>query len=132
MKNEKKSSALRPEGDLARREDDLITRSNRDAVRAALADNLSGHLRIGMLFSQIMEKAVARYTAEHGDSRESRKHVMDAIYGDLEKKFGRTRETVRLYIRCYQRFADHPEEFSKLTLRDMVLRLSGSNPAGAA
>ncbi|MEX3935757.1 hypothetical protein AB4Y32_28815 [Paraburkholderia phymatum] len=130
MKNEKKSSALRPEGDLAGREDDLIARSDRDAVRAAFADRC--HLHVGMLFSQIMEKAVACYTAKHGDSRENRKHVMDAVYGGLEKEFGRTREAVRLYIRCYQRFADQPEEFSKLTLRDMMLRLSGSNPAGAA
>jgi hypothetical protein len=85
-----------------------------------------------MLFSQIMEKAVACHTAKHGDSRHNRKHVMDALYRALEKEFGRTREAVHLYIRCYLRFADHPEEFSKLTLRDMVLRLSGSNPAGAA
>ncbi|MDQ7979984.1 hypothetical protein QYH69_22335 [Paraburkholderia sp. SARCC-3016] len=124
MKNEKKSSALRPEGDLAGREDDLIARSDRDAVRAALSDRV--HLHVGMLFSQIMEKGVARYTAEHGDSRQDRKHVMDALYGALGKEFGRTREAVRLYIRCHQRFADS-EEFSTLRLSDSNLppRLNG-------
>ncbi|BCF95142.1 hypothetical protein [Paraburkholderia largidicola] len=131
MKNEKKSSALRPKADLARREDDLIALSDRDAVRAALADGLSGHLRIGMLFSQMMEKAIARYTAEHGDSRQNRQHVANAIYRYIEKEFGRTRAVVLLYIRCYQRFGDGAE-FSKLTFRDMVLRLSDVKPAGAA
>jgi len=129
MKNEKKSSALRPEDDLSGREDDLIAPADRDAVRAAVADH--AHLHVGMLLSQIIEKAVACYTAKHGDSPENRKRVMDAIEGKLEKEFGRTRAALRLYIRCYQRFADSAE-FSRLTFRDMVSRLSGSKPTGAA
>ena len=131
MKNEKKSSALRPEADLARREDDLIAQSDRDEVRTALADNLSQHLRIGMLFSQMMEKAVARYTAQHGDSRQNRQHVADAIYSFIEKEYGRTRVAVLLYIRCYQRFGESAD-ITKLTLRDMALPLGNPKPAGAA
>lgn len=131
MKNEKKSSAVRPEADLARHKGALIASSDRDAVRAVFADNLFGHLQIGMLFPQIMEKAIARHAAEHGDSREIRKHAMDATYGVLEKEFGRTRTAIRLYIRCNQRFSDGAA-FSKLAFRDMVLRLSDSKPAAAA
>jgi hypothetical protein len=131
MNNEKKSPALRPDGGIGRREDDLIARSDRDAVRKAITDNLSGHLRIGMLFSGIMEKAIGRYTAEHGDTEQNRQHVKDAIYSFLEKEYGRTRAAVRLYIRCYQHFGDSVGN-ANLTLRDMALRLGNSKPVGAA
>lgn len=126
MENEKKSSASQ-----ARLANDLMTMSEGKAVSEAMTSarrDLSDHLHIGMLFSNLMDKAIAHYTAEHGDTEQTRMRAKEAVYSCLEREHGRSRASVRLHIRCYQHFGASTEK-GTLTLRDMALRLGHSKPA---
>ncbi|WP_128597364.1 hypothetical protein [Paraburkholderia kirstenboschensis] len=89
--------------------------------------HLSEHLRIGESLAKIMEKAIAVYTRENGDTPENRKLAADAAYLSLAKEIGRSPATLRLYIRCYRRFSDLGTTHT-LTLKEMLTR-TGSNPA---
>jgi hypothetical protein len=89
--------------------------------------HLSEHLRIGESLAKIMEKTIAAYTSENGDTPENRKLAADAAYLSLAKEFGRSPATVKLYIRCYRRFSDLGTTHT-LTLKEMVTRI-GSDPA---
>jgi hypothetical protein len=132
MKKEKKSSASRSSDGARRSTNELVDRTDRNAISEALTGdqrNVSDHLCIGMLFASAMQSAVTRYTAEHGDTQQNRSHVMDALHALFAREFERTRAAVRLYIRCYQHFDDGTNK-SALTLREMALR-PGSSPACA-
>lgn len=134
MENEKKSPASHHDVSERNRINDDSRAPHPSTGDRAMFDgasearvNLSEHLRIGAHFSHVVETAVARYTAENGNTPLTRQHALDAAYLFLEKEFGRSRAAVRLYIRCYQRFADLAERHT-LTFKDMVMHL-GSNPA---
>ncbi|WP_147440846.1 hypothetical protein [Paraburkholderia sp. RAU2J] len=45
--------------------------------------HLSEHLRIGACLSKIVEKAVAAYTGENGDTPQNRGRALDATYLSL-------------------------------------------------
>jgi hypothetical protein len=98
-------------------------------VSKAVADAplLSEYLRIGECFSKCIEKTIAAYTAENGDTPQNRQHAQDVAYLYLNKKFGRSRASARLYIRCYQRFTESPDLVHTLPLKDWVAR-AGLNP----
>ena len=133
MENENKSPASKA-ANAAAFAADLITGSDRHALSEAMSRarrNLSDHLHIGMLFSNLVEKTIALYTAEHGDTEANRRYVKDAVYSYIETAFGRSRDAVRLYIRCYQHFGVSVDN-ETLTFRDMLLRLDDSNAASAA
>ncbi|BFG80943.1 hypothetical protein PTKU46_89770 [Paraburkholderia terrae] len=133
MENENKSPASQV-ASAADRATDLITGTDREGVGEAMSRarrNLSDHLHIGRLFSNPMEKTIALYTAEHGDTEPNRRYVMDAVYSYIETAFGRSRAAVRLYIRCYQHFGVSVDN-ETLTFRDMLLRLDDSNAVSAA
>lgn len=104
--------------------------NEKKTARENTQDGQSEHLRIGQSFSALMEKELADYTREHGDTEENRRYATDVAYSRIEKEFGRSRTLARLYIRCYRTFSTHPEDFSKLTLRDIMLRL-GPTQSGA-
>jgi hypothetical protein len=86
------------------------------------------HLQIGMSFAAPMEKELADYTREHGDTAENRQYASDVVYSRIEKEFGHSRALARLYIRCYRTFASYAGDLSKLTLREMMLRLAPKQP----
>ncbi|MGF6915889.1 hypothetical protein [Paraburkholderia sp. 40] len=104
------------------------TRGGRKGRNASEAPGpMSEYLLIGQYLSNIVEKAVAAYTRENGDTPQNRHRALDATYLSLEKESGRSRAVVRLYIRCYQRF-DALAENQTLSLKEMVMRL-GRGPA---
>jgi hypothetical protein len=133
MENEKKSSASNTES-LTGSVGNLIAGSDQNAIRKAFTDKeptLPYYLHLGMVFSNFVEKIIALYTAEHGDTVPNRRLVSDAVYSHIEAEYGRKRTSVRLYIRCYQRFKDWPDG-ATLTFREMLLRLGDSNTGSAA
>lgn len=133
MENEKKPSASNI-GSSSGPMGHLVAESEQDAIRevsSVTEPGLPHYIHLGMLFSNFMEKITALYMAEHGDTVPNRRLVSDAVCGHIEAEFGRKRSSVRLYIRCYQRFKDWPEG-ATLTFREMALRLGDSNSAGAA
>jgi hypothetical protein len=102
--------------------------NEKKTARENTQDDQSEHLRIGQSFSALMEKELADYTREHGDTEKNRRYATDVAYSRIEKEFGRSRSLARLYIRCYRTFSTRPDDFGKLTLREMMLRLRPTPP----
>ncbi|MCR4471752.1 MULTISPECIES: hypothetical protein [unclassified Burkholderia] len=80
---------------------------NSEDVASNQSNRLQEHLRIGHHFSSIRDAVVSAYVAEHGDTPTTRKSALKVAYDFLTREFHKSKATVRLYIRCYEKLASN-------------------------
>ncbi|SDR54399.1 hypothetical protein SAMN05443245_7418 [Paraburkholderia fungorum] len=82
---------------------------------------LQEHMRIGGNFAHIMTRVINQKVSEHGDSTGVRNRAKELVYDYLERLFRRKRSSVRLYIRCYEKFSTNSGAVAMLSHSDMSL-----------
>ncbi|WP_175949467.1 hypothetical protein [Burkholderia vietnamiensis] len=82
---------------------------------------LQEHMRIGGNFVHILTSVVGHYVTMLGDTRAVRDRAKSLVYGYLTKTFHKSKESVRLYIRCYEKFSTNIGAVQILTFSDLAL-----------
>lgn len=82
---------------------------------------LQEHMRIGGNFAHMMTRVINQKVAELGDLPTVRNRAKELVYDFLERLFRRKRSSVRLYIRCYEKFSTNSGAVAMLSHSDMSL-----------
>jgi uncharacterized coiled-coil DUF342 family protein len=82
---------------------------------------LQEHMRIGGNFAHIMISVQNDFVSRLGDTPKSRSTATELVYRFLEQVFRRSRSSVKLYIRCYEKFSTNIGAVQILSLSDMQL-----------
>lgn len=82
---------------------------------------LQEHMRIGGNFAHMMTRVINQKVGDHGDSIGVRNRAKEQVYDFLERLFRRKRSSVRLYIRCYEKFSTNSGAVAMLSHSDMSL-----------
>lgn len=82
---------------------------------------LQEHMRIGGSFAHIMTRVINQKVGDQGDSTGVRNRAKELVYNYLERLFRRKRSSVRLYIRCYEKFSTNSGAVAMLSHSDMSL-----------
>jgi chromosome segregation ATPase len=109
-----------------------------DALRASIAEEaeevahstrkiLLEHMRIGGSFYHIRTRVEAQYVSAFGDTTQIRKRAAQVVYDFLEATFRKKRDSVRLYMRCYERFSTNSGAVEMLSISDMQLLVNKSD-----
>jgi len=109
-----------------------------DALRASIAEEaeevahstrkiLLEHMRIGGAFYHIRTRVEGHYVGAFGDSKAVRNKAAERVYDFIEDTFRKKRDSVRLYIRCYERFSTNSGAVEMLSISDMQLLVNKSD-----
>ncbi|WP_186031979.1 hypothetical protein [Burkholderia gladioli] len=92
-----------------------------DEVAHSTRKILQEHMRIGGNFAHIHATVVGHYVSTQGDTRKVRNTAAELVYSYLTKLFRKSKSSVSLYIRCYNKFANNIGAVEMLTISDMSL-----------
>ncbi|RKT10643.1 hypothetical protein B0G69_8077 [Paraburkholderia sp. RAU2J] len=109
-----------------------------DALRASIAEEaeevahstrkiLLEHMRIGGAFYHIRTRVEGHYVSAYGDTTPVRRKAAERVYDFIEDTFRKKRDSVRLYIRCYERFSTNSGAVEMLSISDMQLLVNKSD-----
>lgn len=109
-----------------------------DALRASIAEEaeevahstrkiLLEHMRIGGSFYHIRTRIEGHYVSTFGDTTQIRRNAANRVYNFLEATFRKKRDSVRLYMRCYERFSTNSGAVEMLSISDMQLLVNKSD-----
>ncbi len=109
-----------------------------DALRASIAEEaeevahstrkiLLEHMRIGGSFYHIRTRIEGHYVSTFGDTIQIRRNAANRVYNFLEATFRKKRDSVRLYMRCYERFSTNSGAVEMLSISDMQLLVNKSD-----
>lgn len=79
------------------------------------------HMRIGGSFHQMMVHVINAQYALHGENRRVLDLARHKVYSYIERVHQRSRSTIKLYIRCYEKFIDNQAAVQILSVTDMSL-----------
>ncbi|NIE81903.1 MULTISPECIES: hypothetical protein [unclassified Burkholderia] len=82
---------------------------------------LQEHMRIGGNFAHIHASVIGHYVSTMGDTRQVRNMAAEIVYAFLTKLFRKSKSSVSLYIRCYNKFSNNIGAVEILTISDMSL-----------
>ncbi|MCA8002835.1 MULTISPECIES: coiled-coil domain-containing protein [Burkholderia cepacia complex] len=82
---------------------------------------LQEHMRIGGNFAHIHASVIGHYVSTMGDTRKVRNMAAELVYAFLTKLFRKSKSSVSLYIRCYNKFSNNIGAVEMLTISDMSL-----------
>ncbi|CAG4914184.1 hypothetical protein [Paraburkholderia gardini] len=82
---------------------------------------LQEHMRIGGNFANIMAHVQRQYMSAQGDTTAVRNRAAQLVYDYVNRVFRRSRKTVRLYIRIYERFSNDAGAVQMLSFSDLSL-----------
>lgn len=82
---------------------------------------LQEHMRIGGNFAHIHASVIGHYVSMQGDTRKVRNMAAELVYSFLTKLFRKSKSSVSLYIRCYNKFSNNIGAVEMLTISDMSL-----------
>ncbi|MGU7771769.1 hypothetical protein ACV229_16560 [Burkholderia sp. MR1-5-21] len=82
---------------------------------------LQEHMRIGGNFVHILTSVLGHYVTEQGDTKSVHSRAKQLVYGYLTRVFRKSKSSVRLYIRCYEKFSNNIGAIEMLTHSDMAL-----------
>jgi uncharacterized protein YoxC len=108
------------------------------ALRASIAEEaeevahstrkiLLEHMRIGGSFYHIRTRVEGHFVNTYGDSRSVRSKAAELVYNFIEATFRKKRDSVRLYMRCYERFSTNSGAVEMLSISDMQLLVHKSD-----
>ncbi|SIT34883.1 conserved hypothetical protein [Paraburkholderia ribeironis] len=103
-----------------------------DALRASIAEEaedvahstrkiLLEHMRIGGSFYHIRTRVEGHFVNTLGDTKQVRHKAAELVYSFLEATFRKKRDSVYLYMRCYERFSTNSGAVEMLSISDMQL-----------
>ncbi|WP_186027389.1 hypothetical protein [Burkholderia gladioli] len=92
-----------------------------DEVAHSTRKILQEHMRIGGNFAHIHATVVGHYVSTQGDTRKVRNTAAELVYSYLTKLFRKSKSSVSLYIRRYNKFANNIGAVEMLTISDMSL-----------
>lgn len=109
-----------------------------EALRASIAEEseevahstrkiLLEHMRIGGAFYHIRTRVEGHYVSAFGDTTPVRRKAAERVYDFIEAAFRKKRDSVRLYIRCYERFSTNSGAVEMLSISDMQLLVNKSD-----
>ncbi|MDQ7979985.1 hypothetical protein QYH69_22340 [Paraburkholderia sp. SARCC-3016] len=109
-----------------------------DGLRASIAEEaeevahstrkiLLEHMRIGGSFYHIRTRIEGHYVSTFGDTTHVRRNAANRVYNFLEATFRKKRDSVRLYMRCYERFSTNAGAVEMLSISDMQLLVNKSD-----
>jgi hypothetical protein len=109
-----------------------------EALRASIAEEaeevshstrkiLMEHMRIGGSFYHIRTRIEGHYVSTFGDTTSVRRRAAEVVYNFIEATFRKKRDSVRLYIRCYERFSTNSGAVEMLSISDMQLLVNKSD-----
>ncbi|AOJ73351.1 MULTISPECIES: hypothetical protein [Burkholderia] len=82
---------------------------------------LQEHMRIGGNFAHIHASVIGHFVSSQGDTRKVRNQAAELVYAFLTKLFRKSKSSVSLYIRCYNKFSNNIGAVEMLTISDMSL-----------
>ncbi|KVK87703.1 hypothetical protein WJ47_12825 [Burkholderia ubonensis] len=82
---------------------------------------LQEHMRIGGNFAHIHASVTGHFISTMGDTRKVRNQAAELVYSFLTKLFRKSKSSVSLYIRCYNKFSNNIGAVEMLTISDMSL-----------
>jgi hypothetical protein len=82
---------------------------------------LQEHMRIGGNFAHILTRVLNDAVTRLGDTPQTRSKATEMVYGFLAQVFRRSRSSVKLYIRCYEKFSSNIGAVQILSVSDMQL-----------
>ncbi|MFP4896625.1 hypothetical protein GCT19_37905 [Paraburkholderia sp. CNPSo 3155] len=85
------------------------------------------HMRIGGSFYHIRTRIEGHFVSTYGDTKQVRKKAAELVYSFLEGTFRKKRDSVYLYIRCYERFSKNSGAVEMLSITDMQLLVNKSD-----
>ncbi|MGP8431959.1 hypothetical protein ACT2FY_00240 [Paraburkholderia fungorum] len=111
-----------------------------DAARNNTPDTLTGavdylrlvcgarrhHREAGRAIVLLVERFEADCVARKGDTPAIRRHARSTVCQYIADKTNLSRDTIKLYARCYEKFGDSGDAVEYLTLSDMQMLLSES------
>ena len=108
------------------------------ALRASIAEEaeevahstrkiLLEHMRIGGSFYHIRTRIEGHFVTTFGDTTPVRRRAAELVYNFLEATFRKKRDSVRLYMRCYERFSTNSGAVEMLSISDMQLLVNKSD-----
>ncbi|AKM45337.1 hypothetical protein NL30_36460 [Burkholderia contaminans] len=86
---------------------------------------LQEHMRIGGNFAHIHASVVGHYVSTQGDNQKVRNKAAEVVYSYLTKVFQKSKSSVSLYIRCYNKFSNNIGAVEMLSYSDMSLLVAG-------
>ncbi|MDN7934545.1 hypothetical protein QZM52_24975 [Burkholderia metallica] len=86
---------------------------------------LQEHMRIGGNFAHIHASVVGYYVSTQGDNQKVRNRAAELVYSFLTKVFQKSKSSVSLYIRCYNKFSNNIGAVEMLSYSDMSLLVAG-------
>lgn len=109
-----------------------------EALRAAIAEEaeevahstrkiLLEHMRIGGSFYHIRTRIEGHFVSTFGDTTPVRRRAAELVYKFIEGTFHKKQDSVRLYIRCYERFSTNSGAVEMLSISDMQLLVNKSD-----
>jgi myosin heavy subunit len=85
------------------------------------------HMRIGGSFYHIRTRIEGHFVSTFGDTTPVRRRAAELVYNFIEGTFHKKRDSVRLYIRCYERFSTNSGAVEMLSISDMQLLVNKSD-----
>ncbi|MGS0896847.1 hypothetical protein ACVBGC_30580 [Burkholderia stagnalis] len=82
---------------------------------------LQEHMRIGGNFAHIHASVIGHYVSTQGDNQKVKNRAAELVYAFLTKVFQKSKSSVSLYIRCYNKFSNNIGAVEMLTYSDMSL-----------
>lgn len=85
---------------------------------------LEEHMRIGGILFNLRSRIESHYVGIQGDTQHVRNKAAELFYKFVEKLFRKKHDTVKVYIRSYQRFSSNAGAVELLTITDMQMLVS--------
>lgn len=85
------------------------------------------HMRIGGAFYHIRTRIEGHFVSTFGDTTSVRSRAAELVYNFIEATFRKKRDSVRLYMRCYERFSTNSGAVEMLSISDMQLLVNKSD-----
>ncbi|MBN3776569.1 hypothetical protein G3O06_03190 [Burkholderia sp. Ac-20345] len=82
---------------------------------------LQEHMRIGGNFAHIHASVIGHFVSTQGDNQKVKNRGAELVYSFLTKVFQKSKSSVSLYIRCYNKFSNNIGAVEMLTYSDMSL-----------
>ncbi|WP_175891320.1 hypothetical protein [Burkholderia cepacia] len=82
---------------------------------------LQEHMRIGGNFAHIHASVIGHFVSTQGDNQKVRNRAAELVYSFLTKVFQKSKSSVSLYIRVYNKFSSNIGAVEMLTYSDMSL-----------
>ena len=82
---------------------------------------LQEHMRIGGNFAHIHASVIGHFVSTQGDNQKVKNRAAELVYSFLTKVFQKSKSSVSLYIRCYNKFSNNIGAVEMLTYSDMSL-----------